>query len=84
MKMRPTSVWVKPYSLKCGQHLLAKVLTKCCGRFLTTNVLFDHVLVEIEQKPDSNRVEAKVAKGGDTGSVLTLTADWNLGVDGAK
>ena len=75
---------VKPSTLQCGQHLLAKVLAKYCGRFPTTNVLFDHALVELEQNTDSKKVVAKVAKGGDTESDLTFTADWVHGADGGK
>jgi 3-(3-hydroxy-phenyl)propionate hydroxylase len=80
----PDERLVKPYTLQCGQHLLAKVLTEYCGRFSTTNVLFDHTLVELEQNADSKKVVAKVAKRGDTDSVLTFTADWVLGADGGK
>lgn len=56
------------------------MFTGYCGR-LFPNVLFDHALVEIEQKPNRIKVVVKVAKGGDTGPILTFMADWVLGAD---
>lgn len=70
----------KPYSLQCGQHLLAKILTEKCSKFPTTKVLFDHALVGLEQ--NENGVNMKVVKGD--GEIVELEADWVIGADGGK
>jgi 3-(3-hydroxy-phenyl)propionate hydroxylase len=70
----------KPYSLQCGQHLLAKVLAQHCARFPTTKVLFGHTLTGLEQ--DDQGVKLTVAKLD--GTVARITADWVVGADGGK
>lgn len=71
---------VKPYALQCGQHLLAKVLTEFCTRFPTTEVLFDHTLVDLKQH--EKHVVASVSKSG--GEPFEIKADWVIGADGGK
>lgn len=72
---------VKPYALQCGQHLLAKVLTEYCGRYKdTTQVLFDHALVDLRQ--DEQGVTLTVSKSG--GEPFEIDADWVIGADGGK
>jgi len=69
----------KPYSLQCGKHLLAKILTEHCAKFPTTQVLFGHSLVDLEQK--GHGVKLTVAKtNGDiikinAGGLLARTAE---------
>lgn len=75
---------VKSYVLQCGPTLLAKLLTEYCGRFSTANVLLDHALVELEQKPDNDKVVANVTKVWDVQSVFTFTEDWFLGAEGGN
>lgn len=70
----------KPYSLQCGQHLLAKILTEKCAQFPTTKVLFGHSLVDLTQ--DSTGVTLTVAK--DDGGTIEIQADWVIGADGGK
>ncbi|KAK1764510.1 FAD/NAD(P)-binding domain-containing protein [Phialemonium atrogriseum] len=71
---------VKPYTLQCGQHLLAEVLTEYCGRFPSTEVLFDHALVGLTQ--DASQVTAQVSRSG--GEPFEIKADWVIGADGGK
>jgi 2-polyprenyl-6-methoxyphenol hydroxylase-like FAD-dependent oxidoreductase len=70
----------KPYSLQCGQHLLAKILTQHCSKFPTTKVLFGHSLVDLKQ--DEHGVKLQIEKtNGDT---VYDEADWVVGADGGK
>jgi len=70
----------KPYSLQCGQHLLAKILTEHCAKFPTTEVLFGHSLVDLSQ--DEKGVKLKVEK--TNGEVIEIGAGWVIGADGGK
>jgi 2-polyprenyl-6-methoxyphenol hydroxylase-like FAD-dependent oxidoreductase len=70
----------RPYSLQCGQHLLAEVLTKQCAKFPTTKILFGHELTGLEQ--DENGVKMNATKLD--GEVVELEADWVVGADGGK
>lgn len=70
----------KPYSLQCGQHLLAKILTEHCAKFPTTQVLFGHSLVDLEQ--NEHGVELTVAK--TNGDIIKINAGWVVGADGGK
>jgi 3-(3-hydroxy-phenyl)propionate hydroxylase len=70
----------RPYTLQCGQHLLAEVLTKKCAEFPTTKILFGHALTGLEQ--DENGVKLKATKLD--GEVVEFEADWVVGADGGK
>jgi 2-polyprenyl-6-methoxyphenol hydroxylase-like FAD-dependent oxidoreductase len=69
----------KPYSLQCGQHLLAKILPEHCSKFPTTQVLFGHSL-DLEQNGDG--VELTVAT--TNGDIIKVNAGWVVGADGGK
>jgi 3-(3-hydroxy-phenyl)propionate hydroxylase len=70
----------KPYTLQCGQHLLAQVLMNYCQKFDTTKILMDHRLVELHQAED--KVTVKVSHAGQT--PFELTADYVVGADGGR
>ena len=72
----------KPYTLQCGQHLLAKVLIEYCQRFdATTKVLFDHRLVDLKQTDD--KVTVSISRSGEQ-EPFEVEADYVIGADGGR
>ncbi|KAI1611802.1 hypothetical protein EDD37DRAFT_651510 [Exophiala viscosa] len=70
----------KPYTLQCGQHLLAKVLVEYCNRFEHAKVLHGYQLTNLTQTDE--KVTLSISELGM--DPFTFEADYVIGADGGR
>lgn len=71
----------KPYTLQCGQHLLAKVLIEYCEKFATAKIHFGHRVHDLSQTDD--KVTVSVSRS-NSDEAFQVEADYVIGADGGR